>query len=238
MVDLDDYVFGSADASYVLPISRPVVLSAFVRGGAGENRDFEAVSGLGPSPAGARVDRDFERTELFWGISATASPVKRLTLFSSFFQSRDTQDYDLVLSDLPRFFQDVVPLAFTADGAIDYRSDVIGVITGANLRFGGRSDAGLSYSFNRGDTRYRGGSGTGSVETIGARNRIDADIHRIGLTLGHRLREGLRLTAGYRFDLYDDRAPVDGAGVVPAFDLGTHQHTVTLGVTLSSALLE
>ena len=61
---------------------------------------------------------------------------------------------------------------------------------------------------------------------------------RIGLKIGRQLREGLRVTAGYRFDLYNDRAPVHGTGVVQPFDRGTYQHTATLGVTLTNALLE
>jgi hypothetical protein len=191
-IELDDYVYGSADASYVLPIGRPVLLSAFARGSSGENRDFTAVGGLGPSPAGGRVDQDFERMEIFWGISATASPWKRVTLYSSFFQSRDAQDYDLILSDQPRFFQDAVPLTFTADGPVDYRSDDFGVLSGANFRVDAKTDAGLSYSFNRIKTRYRtSGSASGGIETIENLSRIDADIHRIGLNLGHRLRKGL-----------------------------------------------
>jgi hypothetical protein len=162
-----------------------------------------------------------------------------VTLFSSFFQSRDAQDYDLVLSNVPRFVQDVVPLVFTIDGPIDYRSDDIGVLSGASVRLDERSDLGLTYSFNRIKTRYRtSGSLSGDIESIESLSRIDADIHRMGLSLGHRLREGLRVTAGYRFDLYDDHSPVYGTGSAQPFDLGTHQHTVTLGVTLTNALLE
>jgi hypothetical protein len=99
---------------------------------------------------------------------------------------------------------------------------------------------GLSYAFNRTQTRYRtSGSTSGGIEQIEDASRIDADIHRIGLTLGRRLLDGLRVSAGYRFDLYDDRAPVNGAaGSRVPFDLDTFQHTVTLGVTLTSELLD
>lgn len=69
-------------------------------------------------------------------------------------------------------------------------------------------------------------------------SRIESDIHRIGATLGHQLRAGLRVTAGYRLDIYDDRSPVNGTGVVQPFDLGTYQHTITLGITLSNGLFD
>ena len=57
-------------------------------------------------------------------------------------------------------------------------------------------------------------------------------------TVGRQLRAGLRVTAGYRLDLYNDRSPVLGTGGVQPFDLGTYQHTVTLGITLSNELLD
>lgn len=239
VVDLDRYVYGKADVSYVLELARPVALSAFARGGSGRNRDFSAVGGLGPNPSGAAVDRNFDRMQVSWGVSATSSPWKRVTLFSSFFQSRDDQDYRLVLSDQPRYYQDTVPLVFTADGPVDYRSDDLGVVLGADFQLDERTDAGLSYSFNRIDTRYRRtGSTSGNIATIADEHRIDADIHRVALHVGRRLREGLRVTAGYSLDLYDDRSPPHGAGVVPPFDLGTYQHTVTVGVTLTNELLK
>jgi hypothetical protein len=239
VIDLDDYWYGSANASYSFPIRRPVMLSAFVRGSTGENHDFKAVDGLGPSPTGDRVDRDFERTEIYWGVSVAASPWKNVTLFSTFFQSRDTQDYDLVHSDFPRFYQDFLPLTFAQAGPVDYHSNGIGVLSSANVHMNKNTDIGLTYSFNRIKTRYRGGgSGSGAVTTIENLSRIDSDIHRVGVTLGHRLRKGLRVTAGYRFEIYEDDSPVHGTGVVQPFDLGTYQHTVTLGITLSNGLFD
>lgn len=239
VIDLDNYAYGTANASYTLPVARPAVLSAFARGSSGENRDFSSVGGLGPSPTGGRVDRDFERTEINWGVSVTTSPWKRVTLFSSFFQSWDTEDYDLIRSDLPRYFQDIVPLTFTTDGPVHYRAKNIGVLLGTNVRIGERTDAGLSYSFNRVESRYgTGGTGSGDVAMIEGASRIESDIHRIGATLGHQLRAGLRVTAGYRLDIYDDRSPVNGTGVVQPFDLGTYQHTITLGITLSNGLFD
>jgi hypothetical protein len=235
VVDLDDYVYGSANASYTLPVARPVVLSAFARGSTGENRDFNSVDGLGPVPAGARVDRHFERREIHWGVSVTASPWKNLTVFSSFFQSREDEDYDLIRSDLPRYFQDVIALTFMADAPVHYRSDDIGVLTGANVRIDERTDAGVTYAFTRVKSRYGTGGPTPiNVKMINATSKIEADIHRVGATLDHRLREGLSVTGGYRLDIYNDRSPVNGAGIVQPFDLGTYQHTVTLGITISN----
>jgi len=238
-VELDDYLYGSADVSYTLPIARPAVVSGFARGGSGENRDFEAVGGQGPNPAGGRVDRDFERTEIFWGITATTAAWERTTVFASFFQARDLQDYDLVLSNQPRYFQDALPLSFMPDGPINYRSEDLGTILGTHYRFDERSDVGVSYTFNHIKTRYRtSGSGSGGIERVEGLSRIDADIHRVALRLGHRLRDGLSLTAGYRFDYFDDRSPVHGSGIVPPFDLSTFQHTVTFGVVLTNELFE
>ena len=58
-------------------------------------------------------------------------------------------------------------------------------------------------------------------------------------SVGHWLRDGLRVLAGYRYQHYDDDAPTfeSVASAVPPFDRSTHQHTLTLGVTLTSALI-
>ena len=47
--ELDDNLYGELRASYVFLLRRPVALSAYVRGGTGENKDVTLVSGQGPA---------------------------------------------------------------------------------------------------------------------------------------------------------------------------------------------
>ena len=93
-------------------------------------------------------------------------------------------------------------------------------------------------------SRYRGNSDdlsclisdSGCLDLIGPSRKIEADIHSIDFEMGHWLRDGLRLLVGYRLQLYDDdSSPVQSvASAAQPFDPSTHQHTVTLGVTLTS----
>ncbi|MDH3211981.1 MAG: hypothetical protein OEM05_05805 [Myxococcales bacterium] len=237
IVDLDDYVYGKLRASYVVPLKRPIVLSAFAQGGSGENHDFSMVDGLGPSPAGPELGRDFDRSSWLWGLTASASPWQDVTAFASFYQSRDAQDYGLVLSDFQRYFQNIIPLNFSRSGSIEYRNDQMSFILGTHVQLSERTDAGLSYSFTRAESDYAGASP--EIQLIRANSSIDGDIHGLDFEVGHWLMDGLRVVVGYRLQYYTDRAPVpSGTGsVVSPFNLSTYENTVTLGVTLTSDLL-
>ena len=71
-------------------------------------------------------------------------------------------------------------------------------------------------------------------------SKIESDIYGAEVELGRWLLEGLRVLAGYRFQYYRDGTNLHESvqsAVVP-FDLTSTRHTVTLGVTLTSALLE
>lgn len=238
ITELDDYFYGKLRASYTIPLSRPVVISAFAQGGTGKNRDFNAVSGMGPLPLGPLLDRDFDRSNYLWGLTASASPWDSVTVFASFHQARDSQDYNLVVSNLQRFFQDVVTLSFRPDGDLEYGANDFSVIAGTHVDLTDHTDAGLSYAFTRARTQYRANPGTIDTRLIQNSGLIDADIHRLDLEVGHWVMEGLRVLVGYRLQLYEDGAPVPvstGSVVMPR-NPSTHQHTVTFGVTLNSDL--
>ncbi len=112
VTDLDGYFQGKLRATYVVPITRPLTLSFYVRGGFGENSDFSMVEGLGPNPPGPKVGRDYERAHWSLGLSGDTVLREDLTVFASFFYSQDQQSDDLLLSDLQRYFQESVPLTF------------------------------------------------------------------------------------------------------------------------------
>jgi hypothetical protein len=110
-------------------------------------------------------------------------------------------------------------------------------ILGSHLQLSERTDAGLSYSFTRAEADYDGASP--EIQLISDNSIVDGDIHGFDFEVGHRLMDGLRVLVGYQLQYYTDRAPVpSGTGsVVSPFDLSTTEHTVTLGVTLTSDLL-
>jgi hypothetical protein len=66
---------------------------------------------------------------------------------------------------------------------------------------------------------------------------IKSNIYIVDFTIGHWLVEGLRVSTGYRFQAYRDRSPLPSGldSVVAPFRLSTNEHTMTLGLTLTSA---
>lgn len=239
IVDLDKYFYGQFRASYVIRLKRPVVVSAFAKGGSGENRYFAMVDGLGPVPPGPLLPRYFDRSEYLYGLTASTSPWKKLTLSASFVRASDAQDYGLVVSNVQRQFQNAVALVFANSGQPDYDNDQTSLILGSQMQISKATDTGLSYTFTRADATYTPTVPSPNLSAIATNSIVDADIHGLQFEAGHTIRDGLRVLAGYRLQLLEDRAPLpSGLGsVVAPIPASMTQHTVLLGVTLSSDLL-
>jgi hypothetical protein len=243
-VELDDNVYGSLRTTYVFSWVRPLSLSAFVQGSTGENDDFKVVSGMGPDPAGPPLRRSYEDSNIAFGITGSISPVDRLSTYVSFFYRQDHQDTGLDLSNLQRYFQDGPAIEFERDGKNKFKNRQLSLVLGSHLQWTERTDGRLGYAFTHSKIRYRGNSatiscaisGSGCLDLIGPNRKIDSDTHTIDFEVGHWLRDGLRLLTGYRLQYYDDDSPVvqSVASVVRPFDRSALQHTVTLGVTLTS----
>jgi hypothetical protein len=233
ITELDDYVYGKARITYAIPLERPIVLTAFGKGSSGRNRDFDMVTGQAPlSPTDPRTSRDFDRYGWAWGLTASTSLPRDVGLYASFFQSRDVQDYDLVTSERPggnpngqRYFQDLNFIDFRLNNEpVEYHTNDLSVVAGSTWQATLQTDLGLSYAFTQAQTTYE------SVLT-GDLTQINANIHRVYCDVGHWVMEGLRVSAGYRFDLYDD-----GSRVPKPIDYSTTQHTISVGVTLTNDL--
>jgi hypothetical protein len=241
ITELDDYVYGKARVSYVLPIEHSVVLAAFGQGSSGRNRDFDMVDGQGPVPTGPEQSRDFDRYGWLWGLTASTSLRRDVSLYASFFQSHDAQEYDLVTSERAnangqRYLQDQFSLDFRADDPIDYSTDDLSALVGGSWQATERTDLGVSYAYTRARTTYETNGPTAAVIRDVA--KIDSRIHRVYFDAGHWVMDGLRLSLGYRYDHFQDRGaePTVFVSNVAPFDLSAHQHTVTFGVTVTSDL--
>jgi hypothetical protein len=241
VTDLDDYVYGKLRASYTLPLQRSVVLSLFARGGSGDNRNQVMVGGggLGTPPAGPDLRRHFDRYDWLVGLTANASPWDAVGLFASFFVSENGQDYELALSSLQRYVQPLAPVTFSEAGSTDYENDQWSLVVGAHIQLDDLTDAAVAYSYTNTSNNYTAG-GSPQLLLVDHSSRIDAAIHSAELELGRWIIEGLRVRVGYRFEYYDDESnlPESVQSAVVPFGLTTTRHTVTLGVTLTSALLE
>ncbi len=234
--ELDNNIYGEFRASYVFLLPRSLMLSAYVRGGQGDNEEFTMVSGLGPNPTGPVLPRSYESSNVVAGVTASVSPIDRLNLFASYFYGKNDQDTSLDLSNLPRYWQDGVPIDFTNDGLSRFENEQMSFILGSRLQLLEQTDAGLSYAFTRAQAHYAGSDSSVALDLAAANRIIDSDTHVIDFEIGQWVRQGLKILAGYRYQHYKDRAPgvASVASVVAPFDRSTHQHTVTLGVTLTS----
>ncbi|MDH5566606.1 MAG: hypothetical protein OEY15_08065 [Myxococcales bacterium] len=232
--ELSQAAYFTFRGSYSVPISRPLDFSLFGRGEFGENDDFRQLS---ESPGVADPNRDFERNTYAYGLNASFVPTDPLTLFASFFQNRDAQMFDLVRSNVVRYFEPITTLNFVRDNPLDYRADLTNVLFGGTYQLTERTDTTIAYSYTHSTTRFDDNNATGS--TLRSASRILSDIHSVDVRLGHWFADGLRAYAGYRWDDYQDdtTVPAGTGSVVAPFDLSTTQHTFTIGVTLTNALL-
>jgi hypothetical protein len=239
ITDLDNYFQGELRATYSLPLARPASLSLFVRGGVGENKDFSMVDGLAPDPPGPSVDRDYERSHVTVGLTGDWSIRDDLSFFGSLFYSHDHQSDDLLLSNLQRYFQEVIPMTFTPAGKLDFRSDEINLVLGTNYSISERTDGSLSYAYTKAEANYDSGSNR-AIALIDDNRQVDANIHAVDLEVRHRIRDGMRVFAGYRLQYFSDGAPQpDSLGSVRSPpDRSDFRHTVRIGVSLNGDLLE
>ncbi len=240
--DLSEAVYFKFNGSYRVPTAMPLTLTLFGRGEFGENDQFRQDS---VTPGLPDTDRDFERNDWGYGLTGRLLPHESVTLFASFFQRQDAQDFRLVRSLQPRIFEPFGPgsgVDFFEDGPLGYQSNLTNVLFGSRYQITERTDLRLSYSYTRSHSRFSADDAT--ANTLEKASKIRSDIHSIDAIVGHWLREGLRIYAGYRYDDYRDRAQASsGDGIVPAapasaapFALSTRQHTFTAGVTLNSDL--
>ena len=235
-VELDDNIYGKIRASYVFSLPRPLVLSAYVRGGRGDNNDFVMISGQGPNPAGSPLQRSYEASSLVAGMSASHSPQDGLNLHASLFYADDDRDTSLDLSTLQRYWQDQVPLDFSSEGLNRFDNQQLSFIVGGQAQLAPKTDGGISYAYTWARAHYSGSPTSSALDLIANTRIIDTGSHVIDLELGHWLRDGLRIITGYRYQHFTDDSPLvqSVASVVRPFDYTSNRHTVTLGVTLTS----
>jgi hypothetical protein len=240
--DLSEAVYFKFNGSYRAPTAMPLTLTLFGRGEFGENDQFHQNS---VTPGLPDTDRNFERNDWGYGLTGRLLPHELVTLFASFFQRQDVQDFQLVRSIQARIFEPFGPTSgvdFFKDGPLDYQSNLTNVLFGSRYRITEHTDVRLSYSYTRSHSRFSAGAAT--ANTLEQTSKIRSDIHSVDANVGHWLRDGLRIYAGYRYENYQDHAQVSsGDGIAPPepasaapFDLSTHQHTFTAGITLNSDL--
>jgi hypothetical protein len=239
-MDLDHNLFGELRASYAFAFARPVLVSGYVRGSTGENDDFTVVSGAGPVPNGTRLPRSYERSSFVTGVTATGSPIDRITLSASFFYRRDDTDSTLDVSTVQRYFQPAFAVDFARDGKSRFENEQTSLVLGLHAQLTERTTGSVSYAFTRAEADYSGSDSTVALDLIADNHQIRSDAHVVDFELRHEVMAGLEVLGGYRYQDYDDDAslPQSVASATQPFDRSTHQHTVTVGATLTSEFFE
>jgi len=234
--ELDQAYYFDFRGTYSAPTARPLDFGLFGKGKFGENDGFRQYS---EAPGAQNPKRDYDRNYYSYGVTASYMPYKTITLFSSFFQHHDAQMFDLVRSNAVRYLEPTAAVVnFFVDSPLDYTADLTNVLFGGTYQISERTDTTISYSYTHSHSRFDDDNSTSA--TLEDTSKILSNIHSVDARLGHWLAEGLRVYVGYRFDDYidDSTVPAGTDSVVPAFNRSTIEHTGTLGITLTSALLE
>jgi hypothetical protein len=220
--DLERSVYARARGSYLWRKPLPTTLAVYARFLDGENDEIE----LEAADPAFDEDKDFERTEWSWGSTVSTVPAESLTLFASFHHARDEQDFAYVRSNLPRYLGPA-GLEFFLDSKPEYTSEVRTLVVGGTQALGPRVDLSLASILTFVSARFDGSGVTpGVLEEV---DELESRILSLEGRLGWRLRQGVSLGLGYRFDAYRD----DEEHEPLSYD--TDVHTVSVDVTLDLA---
>jgi hypothetical protein len=195
--DLERALSGKLRASYTLPRPVPLTFTLFGDFVDGENDD---ISLRGGTPGSGR-SKDFERTEWSYGATITALPTEDLVLFGTFTQSRDEEEFDHLRSNVPRFFGPR-GLEFFTDSSPLYKSDVSTLVAGGSYPLTPKLDLSLTSSVTWVRVDYHQSGDTSTVDALDGANDVRSRISSVDARLDYKLRPGLRLGLGYRYDNY------------------------------------
>jgi hypothetical protein len=210
--ELEESVYLETRGSYTLFRPLPVTLSVFgkVRDGENDDVDLEA--------SNTTKHKKFEQTLWSWGLTISAVPWERTSMFASFVQNGDDQEFDYLRSNVPR--SSLAPYELFLDSRPDYESDVRSLIVGGRAPLTDRLEANLSTTWTWNRVRFPDGGQTAQVlEDV---NEIKSRILSVEARLGYQVLSRLRVEVGYRFDDFRDRADQELLG------LDTDKQTYTL----------
>jgi hypothetical protein len=162
--------------------------------------------------------KKFEQTLWSWGLTISAVPREDTSVFASFVQNGDDQEFDYLRSNVPR--SSLAPYELFLDSRPDYESDVRSLIVGGRAPLTDRLEANLSTTWTWNRVRFPDGGQTAQVlEDV---NEIKSRILSVEARLGYQVLSRLRVEVGYRFDDFRDRADQELLG------LDTDKQTYTL----------
>ena len=218
--EFEKAVYFEGRGDYTLPIALPVVLSASSHVKNGKSPGYEFAGFLNSRT------KSYERLVWRYDVTATVVPMQRLSLFTTFAQVYDDQDFTHLRATNQRRFPGT---EYFIDSNPDYRSNVKSLSTGGSLAVTKQVDFSAAASLTWTNADYRGPSTTDRV--LEEANQIDTRIVTLESDLDYEVVEGLGLGIGYRWQQYQDNE------VQEFLDYSGTIHTVTLRATVDLAAL-
>ncbi len=216
-------VYFDGRGSYTLPRPFPLTLSVYggVRDGHGNGKVLTGES--------TQARKDLDRLQWSYGATATALPMRRVSLTLSFIEQRDEQDFPYLRTDVPRTAGPSFTNFLPGTERPHYRSDVKSLANSLHLKLPADVDLRLfsSVSWVRADYSDARSDSSNTSRVLESASEVKSRILSAGSGVGWTAREGLRFDLGYRFDDYVDHR--DRGALIDPDD---RRHTFTVAMTV------
>jgi hypothetical protein len=216
--ELERATYAEARVSQAFRTPVPITVSVFGHWSDGSSNDFVLASTF-PGRSGSK---NYERRNADVGASLTAVPTASTTVYLSFTEQWDRQNFPHLRSNAPRPNGAAI-VRFYIDSDLGWESHVQVFAVGGTQQLTRSIDFSLGGWLTLADGNFdRGGS---TADALNPPNEIDISQTSIEAALGVQVRPDLRVGLAYRFDRYRDGAQLDEP------NLDGHDQSVTLSAT-------
>jgi hypothetical protein len=216
--ELERTAYAEARISQGFRMPVPITVSVFGHWSDGSSNDFVLESTF-PGRSGSKY---YERRNADVGASLTALPTASTTVYLSFTEQWDAQNFPHLRSNVPRP-NGAAFLRFYIDSDLGWESHVQVFAVGGTQQLTRNIDFSLNGWLTLADGNFDHGASTS--DALNPPNEIDITQTSIEAALGVQVRPDLRLGLSYRFDRYRDGAQLDEP------NLDGHDQSVTLSAT-------
>ncbi len=216
--ELERAAYAEARVSHGFRVPIPITVSVFGHWSHGSSNDFVLASTF----PGRSKSKNYERRNADFGLSLTAVPTRSTTVYLSFTEQWDDQDFPHLRSNVPRPSGPAI-LRFYIDSDLGWESRVQVFAIGGAQQLTRSIDFSLNAWLMLADGNFDDGGSTASA--LNPPNEIDVSQTSIEASLGMQVRPDLRLGLAYRFDRYRDGAQLDEP------NLDGHDQSVTFSAT-------
>lgn len=216
--ELERAAYAEARVSQAFRAPVPISVSVFGHWTHGSSNDFVLESTF----PGRSKSKDYERRNADFGLSLTAVPTASTTVYLSYTEQWDAQNFPHLRSNVPRP-NGAEFLRFYIDSDLGWESHVQVFAIGGTQQLTRSIDFSLNGWLMLADGDFDDGGSTAAA--LNPPNEIDISQTSIEAAFGVQLRPDLRVGLAYRFDRYRDGAQLDEP------NLDGHDQSLTLSAT-------